>query len=161
MTQTHVVGISDYQVAKTTDVLVTYALGSCVGICLFDSGMQIGGLAHIMLPSSRQSNRSEEIRKFADTAIPAMLERVVAIGGRRRLIQAKIAGGAQMFATAGDSCIANIGQRNIVAVKDCLKMLHIPIVAEDIGKNYGRTVLFYPETCLMVVRSASRGEWIW
>lgn len=161
MTQTHVVGISDYQIAKGKDVLVTYALGSCIGICLYDAGLQLGGLSHIMLPSSRQSNRQEEISKFADTAIPAMLERLEDSGGRKRLIQAKIAGGAQMFATTGDSCIANIGRRNLEAVKECLEKLRIPIVAEDTGKNYGRTVLFYPETSTMVVRSASRGEWIW
>jgi chemotaxis protein CheD len=79
-------------------------------------------------------------------------------GCRRTRIQAKIAGGAKMFEVADDSAFGNIGQRNVKAVKETLASLNIQIVAEDTGLNYGRTVYFYTETGIMVVKSFSKGE---
>ena len=152
------VGISDWKVGKPPDVLVTYALGSCVGICLYDKGRNIAGLSHIMLPDSTTSGEASINRmKFADTAIPDMLKKMVAMGAKQLSITAKIAGGATMFAVGGCDRF-NIGERNIAAVKSALQVLRIPITAQDTGLNYGRTVFFYPEDGKVKVKSATKGE---
>lgn len=154
------VGIADLNIARVPDVLVTYALGSCVGICLYDANAHIAGLAHIMLPDSTMITGNQP-RKFADTGIVELLKNMETAGARRAFMKAKIAGGAQMFAAMSNSAIANIGNRNVIAVKNVLGGLHIPIIAEDTGKDYGRTVYFRPEDGMMQIKSGNRGEWIW
>lgn len=162
MNNTVTVGISDLNVVKPPDVLVTYALGSCVGICLYDPLTHIAGLSHIMLPSSKlATNMTGGEMKFADTAIPMLIKKMEKMGASQARIKAKIAGGAQMFASISNSSIANIGQRNVVAVKATLSQLRIPILAEDTGKNYGRTLYFDGETGMMKIKSVNRGEWVW
>ncbi len=150
------VGISDLKVCKAPDTLVTYALGSCVGICMIDETAKIGGLSHIMLPDSTQSASGGDMpMRFADTAIPMLVNQLVALGANRSRLKAKIAGGAVMFATASDRF--NIGERNISAVTNALRQANIPIIAKDVGLNYGRTVYFYPETGIMEVKAAAKG----
>jgi chemotaxis protein CheD len=151
------IGISDMKIAGNTDSLVTYALGSCVGICLYDAVLKIGGLGHIMLPTYPENNPKENKMRFANTCIPEMIAEMERWGSNRRRIVAKIAGGAKMFDVAGDSAFGNIGARNIAAVKSCLEEFRIPICAEDTGLNYGRTVYFYTENGIMVVKSFSYG----
>ena len=80
-------------------------------------------------------------------------------GANPTRLRAKIAGGAQMFAAMSNSSIANIGDRNVSAVKQWLAMLRIPIVAEDTGKDYGRTLFFDAATGTMRIKSAKLGEW--
>ena len=150
------VGISDLKVCKSPDVLVTYALGSCIGICMVDEATGIGGLPHIMLPDSTQSMNGKDMpMRFADTAVPMLINQLVAMGASRSRLRAKIAGGAVMFATASDRF--NIGERNIEAVTNALRKENIPIIAKDVGLNYGRTVYFYPETGIMEVKAAAKG----
>ncbi|HCP14534.1 MAG TPA: chemotaxis protein CheD [Peptococcaceae bacterium] len=161
MSNSFTVGISDLKVVRAPDVLVTYALGSCVGICLYDPMNRIGGMAHIMLPSSQETGMKGDGYKFADTGIALLVKKMEQTGARSPLMSAKIAGGAQMFASITNSTIANIGQRNVSAVKNILAQMKIPIVAEDTGSNYGRTLYFYAEDGRMKIKSAQRGEWIW
>lgn len=162
MSSTITVGIAEFQVAKSPDVLVTYALGSCVGICIYDTSAKIGGLSHIMLPDSTAiTHNSQQIGKFADTALVHMVKRMETMGAKKIFMKAKIAGGAQMFAAMSNSAIANIGQRNVIAVKTALLKLSIPIIAEDTGKDYGRTLYFNTEDGTMKIKSVNRGEWIW
>lgn len=152
-----IVGISDYKVAKNPQVLATYALGSCVGICLYDTGSGIGGLSHIMLPDSTQFARQEINRmKFADTALADLVAEMEKMGAQRRRIKAKIAGGARMFQVQEGSSIGSIGERNVASVKHALSVLRIPVLAEDTGSNYGRTVFFSLETGIMRVQALSR-----
>ncbi len=158
MSQQRTVGISDFVAAKGPDILVTYALGSCVGICLYDSKLQIGGLSHIMLPDSNQFSKNEINRmKFADTAIADLVSEMRRLGADMRRITAKIAGGAKMFQTQPGSQIGSIGDRNVDSVKQVLKDLHIPLTAEDTRQNYGRTIHFYLGTGIMKVSSLNRG----
>lgn len=133
------VNISDMKIAGDLDTLVTYALGSCVGICLFDPIRKIGALGHIMLPNKTES--SDNLFKFADTCIPVMLDGMQKLGCSKTAITAKIAGGAQMF-QIGDSSIGNIGARNVRAVKETLALCGVRMIGEDTGSNYGRTVFF-------------------
>ena len=150
------IGIADLKVCRTPDVLVAYALGSCVGICLLDSTAGVGGLSHIMLPDSTAGvNGAAAPMRFADTAIPMLIREMEKLGASRGRLRAKIAGGATMFAIANDKF--NIGDRNVAKVKEMLAKERIPILAEDTGADYGRTLFFYPETGVMEIRAATRG----
>lgn len=159
---TAIVGIADMNVVRAPDVLVTYALGSCVGICLYDIHERIAGLAHIMLPCSRDiSTLPDQEYKFADTALPILLRRMEYMGASRPHIRAKIAGGAQMFAMVNNSALASIGERNVAAVKWELQNMHIPLMAEDTGKTYGRTLYLSADDGSMRIKSINQGEWVW
>jgi len=151
------VGISDWKIAKDSDILVTYALGSCVGICLYDKRLKLAGLSHIMLPESKNSAETTLNRmKFADTAIPDMFHKMLTMGATQSGLTAKIAGGALMFNIQSDKF--NIGDRNVASVKAALQLLKIPIIAQDTGLNYGRTVFFYPEDGSVKIKSTIKGD---
>lgn len=154
MEQLMVVGISDQKIAFSPDNLITYALGSCVGICLHDPLKQIGGLAHILLPEAFADSGSKDVYKFANTAIKELVRDMEKQGCARLHLAAKIAGGANMFITSGMS----IGERNVEVVKRELKRLNIRLLAEDTGANYGRTVEFSPFNGKMIVKTVGRGN---
>ncbi len=157
MSRTLIVGISDYIVARKPDILVTYALGSCVGVCLYDDKLQIGGLSHIMLPDSTQFAKSDGNRmKYADTAIADLVKEMQALGSDMRSLTAQIAGGAKMFQTQQGSQVGSIGDRNVDSVKQILTVLRIPIVFEDTRKNYGRSVFFDLSIGTMEIRSLNK-----
>lgn len=157
MSATVIVGISDQKIVKAPDLLITYALGSCVGICLYDPLVSLGGMAHIILPNSMECSNRDNKYKFADLACGEMLRTMEYRGARRARMTAKIAGGAQMFVTQSNYPMGNIGQRNVAAVKAALAALGIRIVAEDTGLDYGRTVSFDPQNGSMTVRSVTKG----
>ncbi len=157
MSNVLIVGISDFKLERNPNIIATYALGSCVGICLYDNRVKVGGLSHIMLPESSMFCNSEINRmKFADTAVVDLVDALVRIGADRRRLTAKIAGGAKMFEVQPGSPMGTIGDRNILSVKNILYSLRIPIIAEDTGLNYGRTVYFDLETGIMKVQALSR-----
>ena len=134
------VGMADLKTAKAPDTLTTLGLGSCIGIALWDPTTKIGGLAHIMLPDSTKIRNNSNIAKFADTGIVELVRQMEALGVPRRRMVAKIAGGAKMFEVSGTTSVGNIGEKNAIASKKTLQELGIPILAEDTGLNYGRTV---------------------
>ncbi len=150
------VGIADVQAVytKDEDLLVTYALGSCVGICLYDRMAGIAGLAHIMLPWSKESYKGDDPLRYADTAITELISRMCAMGADKSGIAAKTAGGAQMFGYASEAF--NIGERNINAVNKVLAAYKIPIVASDVGGVHARTLFFHTDTCIAEVRTAMK-----
>ncbi len=151
------VGISDWKLGKSPDTIVTYALGSCVGTCIFDKVTGICGMSHIMLPDSTAAEGSATFNrmKFANTALPDMVAEMVKKGASKSRLQAKIAGGALMFATKSEQF--NIGERNVEAVKKALRALGIPIIASDTGLNYGRTVFFHTDEFKVVIKSTVKG----
>lgn len=151
------VGIAEWQVGRAPGRLVTLGLGSCVGIALYDPTCQVGGLAHIMLPDSSQFNSQNNRAKFADLAIADMFEEMLRLGARRAKVVAKLAGGAQMF-TSGDRHLPllNIGERNIAMARHTLQKLGIPIVREDTGGNYGRTMIFHLYDGVVHIRTIGR-----
>ena len=153
------VGMADLKVCVSPDSITTLGLGSCVGIALRDPVTKIGGLAHIMLPDSTTIRNNSNIPKFADTGIEELVRQVTKKGANRNRLVAKIAGGAQMFAFGSTSEAVRVGERNVKAVKAKLAELKIPILAEDTGKNFGRTVIFYPETGDFVIRAVGKSEY--
>lgn len=151
------VGMADLKVCTSPDSLTTLGLGSCVGIALYDKVTKITGLAHIMLPDSTKITKNENIAKFADTAIAETLRLMLEQGANRRRIVAKIAGGADMFGLSSTSkSTFRVGESNIAAAKENLEKLGIPLVAEDVGANYGRTVVIKSEDGGFVIKSVGK-----
>ncbi|HKL79838.1 MAG TPA: chemotaxis protein CheD [Mobilitalea sp.] len=150
------VGMADLNVCVSPDVITTLGLGSCVGIALYDPGTKISGLVHVMLPDSTKIMNNMNKAKFADTGIDELINTMLKLGANRRAFVAKIAGGAQMFAFTNNSDMMRIGERNIEATKRKLNQLAIPILAEETGANYGRTIEFHPETGDLHIRSVGK-----
>lgn len=158
MAQLIKVGMADYKVSNYPSTLISYGLGSCVGIALYDSLNKIGGLAHIMLPDSTQARTTENPAKFADTCLPLMIDEMIKLGATKSRLTAKIAGGAQMFSFNNATPIMRIGDRNIEAVKTILKKLGIRIMADDTGGNYGRTVELDLSGGVFRIKTVDKGE---
>ncbi len=150
------VGMADLNVCTSPNALTTLGLGSCVGISLYDPIMKIAGLVHIMLPDSTKIINNENKAKFADTGIDTLIMEMCKIGADRRALIAKIAGGAQMFAFSNNNEMMRIGERNVEATKLKLNRLGISIKAEDTGANYGRTIEFYSETGILLIKSVGK-----
>lgn len=152
------VGMADLKACKAPNSLTTLGLGSCVGVCLYDAVTKVAGMAHVMLPDSTQITREQNNpMKFADTGIDMLVKAMVGLGADKKRLKAKIAGGAQMFAfNAGNSTIGRVGERNVEAVKAKLKSMSIPIIAEDTGANYGRTIEFSSENGALMIRSVGK-----
>ena len=140
------VGMADLNVAKAPDSLITLGLGSCIGLTLYDPVLKLGGMVHYMLPDSTKLKNNANIAKFGDTGIKELYRRMIEQGASPRRMVAKIAGGAKMFEVSGLSNVGHVGERNAEEAKIVLKELKIPLVAEDTGLNYGRTVELNCET---------------
>ena len=143
------VGMADLKTAKAPNTLTTLGLGSCIGLTLYDPVTKIGGLVHYMLPDSTKLKNNTNIAKFGDTGIRELLRQILALGANQRRLVAKIAGGACMFETSGLSSVGNVGARNAEEAR-------IPLIAEDTGLNYGRTVELDCETGDFRIKSVGK-----
>jgi chemotaxis protein CheD len=153
------VKVADYAVRRGDLVLATIGLGSCVAIALYDGETQIGGLAHILLPSQSMSRETANPAKFPETIVPLMLEEMRALGaGPTARISAKIVGGASMFSQLVVGSGVNVGERNIAATREVLAELGVPLIAEDTGLDYGRSVYFHLADGRIEVRSLKKGD---
>lgn len=152
-----VVGIADMKMARGQGTIITYALGSCIGICLYDPGIKLGAMIHIMLPLNMEAGRKNTM-KYADTGIRETLKQMEAKGALRSRIVAKLAGGAKMFEVTGGSSLGNIGIRNIESVHMNLKREGIRILKEDVGGAVARTLLFDVSTGTGYIRSYGKPE---
>jgi chemotaxis protein CheD len=135
-----VVGISDLKVSSNPgDVLVTYALGSCICLAVYDPKAKVGGLLHFMLPdSSLDAVKAKETpAMFADTGIPILFKSCYAYGAEKSRMIVKVAGGASIL---DDANYFRIGQKNITAMRKIFWKNNVMIDAEDTGKNCNRTV---------------------
>lgn len=149
------VGIGELRIAEAPRRLMTAALGSCVGVALYDPYSKRGGLAHVMLPHMPEEGASGPAGRFADQALPELAGMLADAGILRRRLQAKIAGGAAMF--RGEALVACIGDRNVLEVKRQLALMSIPLLAEDTGESHARTVELVLETGEFLVRSYQFG----
>ncbi len=150
------VKIADLAALKGTGILVTVGLGSCVGIALYDERGKVAGLSHVLLSDSTQFKHKKELNpaKFADTAIPALIKDMEKLGGVKRNLVAKIAGGSQLFKS--NSNMMKVGDKNVEMVKKTLSSLSIPLIAEDVGGNYGRTMKFEVDTGVVYISTVGR-----
>lgn len=153
------VGISDLNTVIAPHTIRTSGLGSCVGAVIYDEASKIAGLAHIMLPDSKATRQTViNEYKYADTAIPLLIDMLAGLGARKFALKAKLAGGAQMFQFQSNSDTMRIGPRNILAVEEQLRFFKIPIVAKDVGGNSGRTVEFDPNSSMFRIRTVNKDE---
>ncbi|MBP5331595.1 MAG: chemotaxis protein CheD [Lachnospiraceae bacterium] len=150
------VGMADLNTCKTPDAITTLGLGSCIGVVLYDPRKKICGMVHVMLPDSTAIKNNDNVAKFADTGIKALLDQLEKIGVTKSSLSAKIAGGAQMFAFNTNNDMLKVGQRNAESVRKVLQGYNIRIVAEDCGANYGRTIEFYPETSELYIKAIGK-----
>ncbi|WP_059104591.1 chemotaxis protein CheD [Shouchella shacheensis] len=161
MGERYTISIADWGLARGSETVRTCGLGSCVGVVLYDEERKLAAMGHIMLPDSTSSrNRHPDPWKYADTAIPALMEKAVSAGAISNRLKAKLAGGAQMFPFTAKLELMRIGQRNVEAVKAALQALAIEITGSETGGENGRTIEFYPATSCLHVRTVHVGETI-
>jgi chemotaxis protein CheD len=151
------VGIADMKMTRQEGVLITYALGSCIGVSFYDPMIKLGALLHIMLPE-KSGAKDGNVFKFADTGIRETLRKLTAFGGSKSRMVCKIAGGAKMFEMKGGGGLGNIGERNAQNVKRILMAEGLRVTSEDVGANYARTMLLDVATGNVYVRSAGKPE---
>ena len=146
-----IAGIADMKMAQKGERLITYALGSCIGICLYDPQIKLAAMVHIMLPINMEAGRKNTF-KYADTGIRETLNQMVAKGAVKGRITAKIAGGARMFEVSGGT-LGSIGQRNSESVHQVLRRENIRLLWEDVGGKVARTMEFDSATGNGIIRS--------
>jgi chemotaxis protein CheD len=137
-----IVRVADWA-AEREGVIVTLGLGSCVAIMLHDPETGIGGMAHVLLPSKSLSRDSTNPAKFPETAVPFLVQRLSVLGTEQRRLVAKLAGGASMFASLTTPGSVQMGERNLLASRAALRAANIPILAEAVGGERGRSVRFH------------------
>lgn len=138
-------------------VLQTF-VGSCVAICIYDPVAKIAGMAHVMLPKNNTSDPTPKPEgKFADVAINVLLDRLAAGGAKQNRLKAKMAGGASVFQNEGRKNTFNIGLRNVDTIKTALAEKNIPLLAEDVGANSGRWVIFDINSNVMTIKDRAKG----
>lgn len=152
------VGIGEAMIAFTPDVLVSYALGSCVGVCLYDYHKHMAGMVHILLPKNLNKQSSNEY-KFADSGIQRLMNDMLQRGANRKHIIAKLAGGAEMFPTYIEAS-SGIGYKNVEAAIHVLKSEGVPIIAQDTGENFGRSIWFHPKDGTLKVKTIKHGTYV-
>lgn len=150
------VGMAEVKVTRSPEnTLMALGLGSCVGVCAYDEQAKVAGLAHVVLPDSTGHQASPG--KFADTAIPLLLEEMAKLGASPSRIKIALAGGAQLFASASGGSRLEIGPRNAAAVLSELKKRNLPVIATDLGGSCGRTVTM-TATGHIRVKTIGQGE---
>ena len=152
------VGIADWKLCSAPDTITTIGLGSCVGVVIYTMSDSFCGMLHIMLPSSKEIKNNTNRAKFADTGVTDMVMALEKRGMRRSAMKAKIAGGAKMFQFSTKSELGTVGDRNVDSVKAKLKEYNIPIISEDCGADFGRTISFNIDTKMLMVRCAGRPD---
>jgi chemotaxis protein CheD len=148
---TVLVGVGEIAIAEYPQLLVTQALGSCVGLTLWDPIRRAGGMAHIMLPSHADTAMVGNRFRFATSAVPALVDMLADAGSPKRRLVAKLTGGAAMF--GADSGAGGIGARNVAQTRAALHDLGIPLRAEDTGGSHARTIELHLDTGILLVRS--------
>ena len=151
------VRVADFAVAAA-GTLCTIGLGSCVAVALYDAPSGVGGLAHVLLPNESMSRDRSNPAKFSNTAVPLLLHEMEALGAVLQRVRAKIVGGASMFGALVPNGGMNIGERNVAAVRSALEQAGVPIVGEDTGSDYGRSVYLFLDDGRVEVRSLRRGS---
>lgn len=154
-----VVAVGDCIVAHGPDTsLVTYALGSCLAVSIYDPVARVGGLLHLMLPESGAAAGQvvEFPFRYADTGTPLLFRMAYGMGAEKKRLRVSVAGGA---AVVEDHGLFNIGKRNMLALRKILWRAGVLIHAEDVGGNFSRTVRLDLDTGKLWIRSAGDAGW--
>lgn len=147
------IGLGEYRVGCAAEEEWTiYGLGSCVGLILCDPGRRVAAMAHVVLPE-RFNTAPDEPAKFADTVVPFLLQEMERLGARQERIYAQTAGGARMLAF---SELPDVGSRNVAMIREQLARHRIPLVAEQVGGNHGRTLSWDARRGVATVKRAGK-----
>lgn len=150
-----IVKTGEYSVSDNCNVLITHGLGSCVAVTIHDEENKIGGMLHYLLP---ESPNKEKKSKYADTGLDLLLARLLELGVNREKLKAKLFGGAMMFGDFIKDKSKSVGGRNIKKAREVLGGYGIPIIGEDVGGNYGRSVEFDIATGIAKINSYIKRE---
>jgi chemotaxis protein CheD len=150
------VGVAQSAVRRGDGAIVSHGLGSCVAIVLYDAGARVAGLAHVLLPNDNYSRDRSRPAKFAESAVPHLVAEMRRAGAGGPLT-ARLVGGASMFGALLSGSGVNMGERNVVAAREALARARIPVIAEDVGGDYGRSVVLCVQNGSLTVRSMQRG----
>lgn len=152
-----VVGVGDLLVSgDPVDSIVTYSLGSCIGLCIYDPVAHVGGLLHYMLPDSKISpdKAATNPYMFADTGIPTLFRQAYALGAVKGRITVRAAGGAQILDAAG---LFNIGKRNILEMRKILWQNGVMLGPSELGGSVNRTVTLEVSTGEIALKTSGLG----
>ena len=152
------VKVADCAVARDDHTLITIGLGSCVAIILYDAAARVGGLAHTLLPDESMARDRSNPAKFPASAVALLLAEMTRLGADARRVRAKLVGGASMFSSLLSKGSINIGDRNVTAARQVLARNGVPIDAEDVGSDHGRSVHFHVIDGRVEVRSLKKGN---
>jgi len=152
-----IVGVADMKVTNDPEnMLITYSLGSCIGITIYDPAVKVGGLLHFMLPDSKIDVEKAQKNPFmfADTGIPLLFKEAYKLGGEKGRMKVKVAGGSQILDETG---FFNIGKRNTMALRKILWANNVLIAAEDVGGNGNRTVSMEVSSGKVWIKTSGEG----
>ncbi|MCF7802825.1 MAG: chemotaxis protein CheD [Candidatus Marinimicrobia bacterium] len=155
----HIVDIADIKVSNNPgEVLVTFALGSCLGIAVYDPGVKVAGLAHIMLPDSaiEDGNTSTNLNKYIDTGVPVLYKKMYTLGAKKERIKNAIIGGSKIM---DDQNFFNIGNKNYAALRKVFWKNNVLIHKKHVGGRINRTVRIEVATGKITLKLSS-GETI-
>jgi chemotaxis protein CheD len=155
-----VIDISDAKVSSDpSDVLVTYSLGSCIGVCLYDPATHIGGMLHYQLPSSKMNPERAQNSPFmfADSGMKLLLNKLISMGAKKKRMDVRLAGGAAM-ATGPEGF--DIGKRNYLAIRKVLWSNGMFINAEDVGGSSARNLYLDMGDGTVTVRSSGLEKYL-
>jgi chemotaxis protein CheD len=149
-----IVGVADVKYSNNPkDVLITYALGSCIAVAIYDPVVKVGGLLHFMLPDSSldMAKAKESPAMFADTGVILLFKSCYSLGAEKKRIATKIAGGASII---DNTNYFRIGEKNVMSLRKLFWKNNVFVDAEDIGKNHNRTVRLEIATGKVYVKSS-------
>jgi chemotaxis protein CheD len=147
------VGMAELKVARAPGKIAALGLGSCVAICVYDPEVKVGGIAHVMLPLSSMATDIQNRAKFADTALPFLLEEMEKIGAKRERLDIKLVGGAEMFTHEIKNERLKIGERNLQVIEDSCQKLGLKISDRCVGSNTGKSVTMDLESGTVQVKT--------
>ena len=148
----YVVGVGDMKLGRKGDIIITHALGSCLGLVVYDPVSMVGGMLHAMLPLSKINVDKAKANPymFVDTGVPALFREVYSIGGEKQRLMVKATGCGE---TLGKNEMFKIGERNHTILKKLLWKNNLLLDAEDVGGSSSRTLEFHLDTGQLFVRN--------
>jgi chemotaxis protein CheD len=153
------VAIAELELARAPATLAALGLGSCVAVIMHDPVAAVGGLAHVLLPSPSVGRpRPASAGRFAPTAVAKLVEGLIAMGATQPRLTARLVGGASMFASLQPPGTIQMGERNVLAVREALHRNRIRLIGEVVGGEFGRSVSFDVATGRVLVTSYEHGE---
>lgn len=154
----HIVGVADMRVSnRSGDTIVTYSLGSCIGLAIYDPQVKVGGMLHYMLPNSAidPAKAKNNPFMFADTGIPELFEQIYALGGEKSRIKVFVAGGSEIMEQEG---IFNLGRQNYSALMQILNKNNISIWKQAVGGYSNRTIKMEIASGNIYLKTSGLGE---